>query len=401
MGEARTSQSAFFLPRTERINEGTNYIESTRQPKRTREELEIPTIIVDGLNGNTVQPRSVPAAAATSSLETADAIVAKNRTAVKHDRLLDKIDRYTSHNEFLRRCIGGAVTPISYKIELEPSIGNHDDTFLKGYYDLLDNFSKQVMKYTADYCLQQISDFEAQKTLSEQELESTTTSETLGILKKAFEVNHNKRIKTLREVKDKKFIRLKYRNQQQIRRPTYAGAPNNGQETRVPQTGRISRRNSNTNIGRQGPSRKTSRTHLAPDVNSGKQMNDFEYKVKDLERQIIELRQINTQKPSGSYSEAVKSNDKNTTRNSVPKVIDNTRTINTQPSIQQKNEDPSHSAQRGETNNNGAQYNDNNLNSIEITEVLDYISTAMQTLGGFEKRFRKHLSIPPTQPATL
>ena len=69
-----------------------------------------------------------------------------NRTAVRLDRLADKIDRHKSHDEFLRKCIENNVTPLSYKVFLEPSIGNHDDNFLKGHHDMLECFSRQVME---------------------------------------------------------------------------------------------------------------------------------------------------------------------------------------------------------------------------------------------------------------
>ena len=72
-----------------------------------------------------------------------------NRAAVLLDRLADKIDRYKSHDEFLRKCIENKVTPLSYKVFLEPSISNHDENFLKGYHDMLEGFSRQVMEYTA------------------------------------------------------------------------------------------------------------------------------------------------------------------------------------------------------------------------------------------------------------
>ena len=58
-----------------------------------------------------------------------------DRNAILHDRLLDKIDRYKSHNEFLTKCVTNKVIPFLYRLTVEPSIGNHDDNFLKGYYD--------------------------------------------------------------------------------------------------------------------------------------------------------------------------------------------------------------------------------------------------------------------------
>ena len=48
---------------------------------------------------------------------------------------------------------------MSYQVFLEPSIGNHDETFLKGYHEMLEDFSSEVMKYTADNCKDKIAEF--------------------------------------------------------------------------------------------------------------------------------------------------------------------------------------------------------------------------------------------------
>ena len=140
-----------------------------------------------------------------------------DRNVILHDRLLDKIERYRSHNEFLKRCVTNKVIPFSYKLTVEPLIGNHNDNFLKGYYDLLDNFSSQLMNYTADYCAKKQTEFEQQKKSSEDELKGTLNHETFNELQKTFEINQKKRQKTLQETKDKKFIRLKYCTQNQTR----------------------------------------------------------------------------------------------------------------------------------------------------------------------------------------
>ena len=73
----------------------------------------------------------------------------KNRAAVKLERLTDKVDLNTSHDDFLRKCIENKVIPLSYQVFSEPRIGNHDENFLKAYHDSLSGFSNQVMKYTA------------------------------------------------------------------------------------------------------------------------------------------------------------------------------------------------------------------------------------------------------------
>ena len=52
---------------------------------------------------------------------------------------------------------------LSNLINLEPSVGNHDEAFLKGCYDMLEGFSRDVMKYTAEYCQERIKVFEAEQ----------------------------------------------------------------------------------------------------------------------------------------------------------------------------------------------------------------------------------------------
>ena len=358
-----------------------------------------------------------------------------NRNALLHDRLLDKIARYKSHNEFLRRCVTNKVIPFSYKLSVEPSIGNHDDTFLKGYYDLLDNFSSQLMSYTADYCAKKQTEFEQQKKTSEDELKGTTDSGTFNELQKTFEINQKKRQKTLQETKDKKFIRLKYRTQNQTRdqfytqnnrnhddnRPRPQPPPQNYMRSRGEehtQNYRRTNRNDedhnrrtyqNEDFTHRPPSRRTSHNNLN---NHRSHSNNIENKIEYLERQLKEVRMQ-------SYSQAVQNNirkdrpqhgsvvnDKYTphsqTRNQSVYVhdtpsssrntatsykcpIDNTENHATPAA---RNNEPGHTAQIGENSR------------LEITEVLDYINTAMRTLGEFGTRLKQQNNIMTTPSGT-
>ena len=45
-------------------------------------------------------------------------------------RLKEKHARYESHKEFLTRCISEKLVPNGLKLELERTIGNHDQEFL-------------------------------------------------------------------------------------------------------------------------------------------------------------------------------------------------------------------------------------------------------------------------------
>ena len=319
MGDARKAQSDFFIRKRglERIGNNTENIETIRQLKRMKEQLEVSIVMVDNTqSSSTGSTEATTVAPTTPYSATAEQVLYGNRNAIKLDRLVDKIDRYTSHEAFIRKCMEGNIIPNSYKIILEPSIRNHDDTFLKGYYELLDNFAKQLMEYTADYCIMKISDFETQKEKSEQDLKNTTPDETFMELQKTLEVNHGKRVKALKEVKDKKYIRLKYRPLPNNRQPVYRETQNGerdiinqgrfqSQNQHTTNHGRISRQNSLTNIrgNPNGPSRKNSQTFIAkPHSNNVGQAHEHENKINELQLQLNELRQAQDQNQKNTYS---------------------------------------------------------------------------------------------------
>ena len=215
MGDARRTQSSFFARKRNTEEALDKESVTNERQKRTRELLEVPTITVgdDAVSHNTTLTT-------TNTTYQGDAVNRDNRDAIKLERLVDKIDRYNSHNEFITRCISNNVIPNSYKVLLEPSIGNHDDTFLKGYYELMSNCSIQLMKYTAEYCTRKASEFNEQQITADNNLKTTTTTETYTELKKTILINHEKRKKNLKEIKDKKFIRLKYKTTQTQNQPT-------------------------------------------------------------------------------------------------------------------------------------------------------------------------------------
>ena len=289
------------------------------------------------------------------------------------------------------------------------------------------------MEYTADYCVKKIGEFETQKEASEEELKATTNPGTFTELKKTFEVNQDKRKKALQEIKDKKFIRLKYRSQHQYRNQYGETSNANNEQQNVQQKDarkeHLPRRNSRTNLNSQGRvDRSNSRTGLTNNHQNsstrGNQDKGLGVKIDDMERQLAELRQAHNQNLRNLYSQAVKTNTENTRENITNTnnnrnngtIIDNryvrnnTRENNYEEprgnvsnhnkdsvTIQQKNDPPSHSAQ-GDINNNSNRSNENNHDGLEINEVLEYISTAMQTLGEFEKRLkqRRHTVTTPS-----
>ena len=401
MGEARKSISDYYLPRT---------MDLAQAEKRPRtDQLEVPVITLHP------EPAETPETMTSASTETVverntnQSDTMGNRHAIRHDRLLDKIDRYNSHNEFLRRCIATQIIPLSYKVTVEPSIGNHDEAFLKGYYDILDGCSKQLMTYTADYCVKKQTEFKAQEQTSREELKASTTPQDFAELQKTFDINQKKREKALQDIKEKKYIRLKYKSQHQTRAQFYTeqnsnkGYRHDNQNREIP-----SRRPSRTNLSGRPPSRKNSYSNLGARTNSRQynatsteRQNGFNNKIEDLERQLNELRKQ-------SYSGAVtntnpgRSNGKVINNRFIPNrdnndwSDDSSRPNQNAIPQERKNTNPSHPAHGGYGRNDNTQQ----MNNVEVTEVLDYISTAMQTLGEFEKRFKQRINTTPTPSAT-
>ena len=60
------------------------------------------------------------------------------------DRLRDKAGRYESHKSFLEKCITENVIPNGLKLELEPTIGNHDEEFISNFYLNYNRFEKNL-----------------------------------------------------------------------------------------------------------------------------------------------------------------------------------------------------------------------------------------------------------------
>ena len=53
----------------------------------------------------------------------------KEEQAMKLSRLKNKNARYQSHREFLSQCIESKLIPKVLKLQLEPTIDNHDQEF--------------------------------------------------------------------------------------------------------------------------------------------------------------------------------------------------------------------------------------------------------------------------------
>ena len=395
---ARKSQSAFFLSPA-MAESGENSNNDARRMKRPREEIETPTVTLSDTSPTPSEITLVEPQANTSRQDEQPYELERNYAALKLERLNDKVDRYKSHEEFLRRCIDNQVTPLSYKVFLEPSIGNHDENFLKGYQQMLSEFSTRVMKYTADYCAEKIIAFDSEKEIAAKSLSDRTPDSEFKAIKSTLIKNQEKRIKTLKETKDRKFIRLKYPKDPRTSRPTqqdtFSEQDAQQHKTKPSYAQAVQRKRSQTRFGRDARrnvnqkilSRENSQTNVpsgntrtpTPAANSE---NNVDEQINNLERQIITLRRTQRDNQRQPHSN---SDTHATKRNFEPS----------------KNGKPAPLA--GGNMNSSHQ----NVNPKEIIDYIsaakqtlegqkDYISTAMQTLTDFEKRLQTQLNTDPT-----
>ena len=79
------------------------------------------------------------------------------RLALKLNNKYDKLARYKSHQEFLSTCIKEKLIRRGFQIQLDPSIGNHDEAFLNTWYQKINDLSLELMNDTAKYCEQTIN----------------------------------------------------------------------------------------------------------------------------------------------------------------------------------------------------------------------------------------------------
>ena len=70
----------------------------------------------------------------------------KKEVGLKLNRLTEKHARYKSHKDFLTRCISEKLVPKWLKLELEPTIENHDQELLDNCFSKLNEFSLSLMK---------------------------------------------------------------------------------------------------------------------------------------------------------------------------------------------------------------------------------------------------------------
>ena len=134
--------------------------------------------------------------------------------AFKLDRLRDKADRHESHKSLLEKCITDNAIPKGLKLELEPTIANHDEEFLSCWYNKLQSFSKEFMKDIISFCIKTSSALTDDINKTENELTNLLEKKTYEEVKQTIDKNQNICDRSLRQRKQKKFNQLKFKPKQ-------------------------------------------------------------------------------------------------------------------------------------------------------------------------------------------
>ena len=133
-----------------------------------------------------------------------------NRNIIKLNRLLDKKDRYESHVSFLKNCLKIGRVPNGLVINLEPSIGNHEETFRAKWYQRLQEFSLTLVSDIIEYRTKVTKETSTQINVEQESLGKSLTPDDYKEVTEALQQNSTNRKITLQQNKQKTFHQLKY-----------------------------------------------------------------------------------------------------------------------------------------------------------------------------------------------
>ena len=148
----------------------------------------------------------------------------KIKVALKLDRLKDKLSRYESHVNFLRKCVDNNIIPTGLRTYVEPSIGNRDDVFLEGWHGILFDCSKKLINHSVDFSVKIIETTKTEIKATEEQLKALVPEPAYKKIESSLKKNDEIRNKDLTSRKNRKFYRLKYGEKERDDRQP---APNN------------------------------------------------------------------------------------------------------------------------------------------------------------------------------
>ena len=105
-----------------------------------------------------------------------------------------------------KNCLTANVIPNGLKLELEPSIGNHNEDFLPKWNDKLNKFSRELTTDVIEFCGKAITETED----TNKEPKGQTNQEQHNEITATLNGNQHTRKKQYKKNKDKKYYNLKY-----------------------------------------------------------------------------------------------------------------------------------------------------------------------------------------------
>ena len=399
-------------------NSRVDFFNNKRPSKRQREELEVPRIT---LNAPSTSNDMTPSEDSPNNIIKNDSKKAEC-LAFKLDRLRDKAGRYNSHHSFLTRCISENIIPNGLKLELEPTIGNHDEEFLNNWYNKLQKYSLDFMNDIVVFCNQTNANLANEIKSTENELQQLLEKDTFQEIQNTINTNQTIRDRSLKQRKLKKFNHLKYKprqtqhsgNQENFsleehqpneNKTSYANALRKGSSKT-----NLFRRKSNTSIRRslsktntderkdQLPithqldirnkqtdmKKKNSETTLEQQVN-----NESNSEVTEMQKQIEvlsnEIKQLKTQSKQGNgLTQVIEQEPQTTVFSPQPPTPRKIR-------ILQRGDNAT--TPQAPKNLQSASAVDRGVTKDDIKEVMSLIQNTMQALTVFEKRFSEQKSI--------
>ena len=179
-GNTRRSESATIFDTFRKEKDSTNH--GNKPPSKRLREDDNPAILVSEASTSTLIADNLKKDQ-NFLITPTFAERHKEQQTMKLNCLKDKNAQYQSHREFLSQCIESKLIPKGLKLELEATIGNHDQEFLDTWYSNLQEFSLTLMKGIRKSCDKTIAHINSTENALKQNMEKEEFREILKTLK--------------------------------------------------------------------------------------------------------------------------------------------------------------------------------------------------------------------------
>lgn len=411
-GEARRSQSATtFFNKKAKNGEETD----ARSSKRKRDETN-PVFLIEQASTSTLVNNSETSLlnttqiAATNTTQNSSPGVTlpqninKEGVALKLNRLKEKQARYESHKGFLTRCIAEKLVPKGLKLELEPTLGNHDQEFLDNWFSKLNEFSLNLMNDIVTFCDKTIAKTNEDVKNTEFALKSATEKEEFEQIERAIKTNEESTKRLLQQKKFKKYNTLKHKPQQTSSKETDPKENEKGRPVRSYANALLQdKRRSQSQEHKQHAERDQSNTSRNTSTNdlSNSEPTSIQKKIQFLNPN--KGKQTRAKSPTRSHSktnnmenEQVKQQSKEIEqlKKEIAQLKQN-QTDELKNKSTNTNHQIDHSKNLQVASNSGGQ-NQFNMKT-EVTEVMNFIQQTMATLQSYNEKLKQHLNMNTTQ----